>query len=123
MKNTRINMNLTIDQTEDVKIIKIRTQKINSENSPDLKAKLLIESQLVIKALIIDLEEVKSIDSSGVSALLLANRQLSPFEIPVYLTGLNPQVTFLLNILNLNNVFILKNTVSDAISEIQNTVN
>lgn len=122
MEITRTNMNLTIDHIENVKIIKIRTQKINSENSPDLKAKLLIESQRDIKALIIDLEEVKSIDSSGVSALLLANRQLSPFEIPVYITGLNPQITFLFDILNLNNVFILKSTVSDAISEIQNSI-
>lgn len=122
MENTRTNMNLTIDHIENVKIIKIRTQKINSENSPDLKAKLLIESQRDIKALIIDLEEVKSIDSSGVSALLLANRQLSPFEIPVYITGLNPQITFLFDVLNLNNVFILKSTVSDAFFEIQNTI-
>lgn len=105
LENTRINMNHIIDHIEDVKTIKIRAQNINSENSPDLKAKLLIESQPDIKALIIDLQEVKSIDSSGVSALLLDNRQLSPFEIPVYITGLKPQITFLFDILNFNNVF------------------
>ncbi|MGQ9819485.1 MAG: STAS domain-containing protein [Candidatus Kapaibacteriales bacterium] len=116
-------MNLTIDHIDDVKIIKIRTEKITSENSSDLKAKLLIESQSNIKALIIDLEEVKSIDSTGVSALLLANRQLSPFEIPVYITGLNLQITFLFDILNLNNVFVLKNTINEAMSEILNSRN
>lgn len=116
-------MNLTIEHIDNIKIVRIRAEKINSENSPDLKAKLLIESQPDIKALIVDLEEVKSIDSTGFSAFLLANRQLSPYEIPVYITGLNQQISFLFSILNLNNVFILKETIEEAISEIKSKCN
>lgn len=112
-------MNLTIEYLENIKIIKIKTSKINSENSPDLKAKLLIESQPDIKTLIIDLQEVKSIDSSGFSAFLLANRQLSPYGIPIYITGLNQQISFLFNILNLNNSFTLKSSIDEALSEIK----
>jgi len=48
---------------------------------------MLILAQPDIDALIIDLSKADAIDSSGLGALLLANRQLKDHEIPVILVG------------------------------------
>ncbi len=109
-------MNLTIEHKENFTIIYIHTDKINSENSPDLKAKLLIEAQPDIKAMLIDISQVKSIDSSGFGAFLIASRQLAQHNIPTYIVGAIPSIMHLFEILKLDRVFEFSESVESALA-------
>lgn len=111
-------MNLTIDHRGDITIVKINESKITSENSSNLKAKLLIEAQPDLRALIIDISKVETIDSSGFGAFLLANRQLREHDIPTIIVGVNEKIKYLFEILNLNQVFDFCRDVEEAMSSL-----
>ncbi len=111
-------MNLIIEHLNGFTIVRVKSNKINSENSPTLKAKLLIESQPGIKALIIDLTEVESVDSSGFSAFLLANRQLQPLNIPVAIVGVQNHIFRLFKLLRINELFHFFPTTADAVANL-----
>ncbi|MGB9771893.1 MAG: STAS domain-containing protein [Candidatus Kapaibacteriota bacterium] len=111
-------MNLTIEQNNDITIVKVNERKITSENSPKLKAKLLIEAQPNIRALIIDLSNVESIDSSGFGAFLLADRQLREHYIPTIIVGVKDNVKYLFEILKLDRVFNFSDTIEEAIESV-----
>lgn len=111
-------MNLTIDHRDDITIVKINESKITSENSSNLKAKLLIEAQPDLRALIIDISKVETIDSSGFGAFLLANRQLREHDIPTIIVGVNEKIQYLFEILNLNQVFDFCRDVEEAMSSL-----
>lgn len=111
-------MNLTIEHNNEVTILKINESKITSENSPNLKAKLLIEAQPNLRALIIDISKVETIDSSGFGAFLLADRQLREYGIPTMIVGVQESIKKLFEILKLDRVFNFYNTVDEAIGAI-----
>lgn len=111
-------MNLTIEHNDDITIVRVKEKKITSENSPNLKAKLLIEAQPNLKALIIDISKVESIDSSGFGAFLLADRQLREHGIPTIIVGVNENIKHLFEILKLDRVFNFYNTVEEALETI-----
>ncbi|MCX7908646.1 MAG: STAS domain-containing protein [Ignavibacteria bacterium] len=111
-------MNLTIEHNNEITVVRVNETKINSENSPDLKAKLLIEAQPNLKALIIDISKVESIDSSGFGAFLLADRQLREHGIPTIIVGVRDNIKHLFEILKLDRVFGFCNSVEEALETI-----
>lgn len=111
-------MNLTIEHNNDITIVKINEQKISSENSGILKAKLLIEAQPNIRALIIDISKVESIDSSGFGAFLLADRQLREHYIPTMIVGVKENIKYLFEILKLDRVFNFYSTIEEAMASV-----
>ncbi len=113
-------MNLTIEHKDNFTIVTIHSNKIDSGNSPDLKAKLLIEAQPDIKALLVDISQVESIDSSGFGAFLIANRQLASHNIPTYIVGANKSIMHLFEILKLDRVFEFSQSVESVIATMQN---
>lgn len=108
-------MNLTIEHRNEVTIIKVNENKINSENSSELKAKFLIEAQPNLKAFLIDITQVESIDSSGFGSFLLADRQLRDKNIPTIIIGANSDIIKLFEILKLDRVFVFAETIEDAL--------
>lgn len=52
----------------------LQEENLNSVVSPNLKSELVILSNEGIPSLILDLSDVKYVDSSGLSAILTANR-------------------------------------------------
>jgi anti-anti-sigma factor len=85
--------------------------------SAKFKAEILILCQPDITALVIDLSNVKAIDSSGLGALLLAHRQLKDHNIPIALIGVNENVQTLLDISQLIHLFEYYDTVDEAIED------
>lgn len=112
-------MNYTVENKDNVVIFKIEDQTIESSVSAELKAKMLILAQPDIDALIIDLSTVDAIDSSGLGALLLANRQLKEHEIPVILVGVRDFVRSLMSMTKIDEVFDFFPTVDEAIDALE----
>ncbi len=110
-------MNFSIENKDNLVIFTLKNTKLTSDISAQLKAKILIIAQPDIDALIIDLSTVEYCDSSGLGALLLANRQMSEFELPVVLCGVNEPVMQMLTISHIDPLFEFYPTVDEAISD------
>jgi anti-sigma B factor antagonist len=67
-------MNYEINKQEHYAIMTIKEEFLNSLISPELKSQLVIFFNEGIHNLILNLEHVEFVDSSGLSAILTANR-------------------------------------------------
>ncbi|MDR0926442.1 MAG: STAS domain-containing protein [Ignavibacteria bacterium] len=109
-------MNFQVETRDNYSIFTIFDETIEGKSASELKAKILLVAQPDIKALIIDLSNVKVIDSSGLGALLLAHRQLNQHKIPVILVGMQDFIKELLKITHIDELFKYSDCISDAIS-------
>lgn len=108
-------MHFTIDQKDGVTIFKLNEARLDSLNAGQLKAEFLILAQADVESLILDLSQVSYVDSAGLSALLLAERQQTAHGGDVRLVGVNENVKSLLRITQLDRIFPMYATVSEAI--------
>ena len=111
-------MKFTIDKQEKYTSFSILDENLNSILAPDLKSEFVILSNEGTTNLIFDLSAVKFVDSSGLSAILTANRlwkSLGSF----ILTGIDhPAVQRLIEISRLDSVLTIVPTISEAIDYI-----
>jgi len=108
-------MKYSVDKQEHYTVFSLKEELLNSSLAPDLKSEFVILGNEGIKNLIFDLSAVKYIDSSGLSAILTADRiwkNLGSF----ILTGLeHPDVRKLIEISRLNSVLTIIPTVSESV--------
>ncbi len=108
-------MKYSVDKQEHYTVVSLEEANLNSAIAPDLKSEFVILSNEGIKNLIFDLSAVKYVDSSGLSAILTADRiwkKLGSF----ILTGIeHPDVRKLIEISRLNSVLTIIPTVSESI--------
>jgi len=109
-------MNFTIEQDERGTIFRPKEPRLDSIVASELKAEFLILAQPDVEKLIIDLSDVEYIDSAGLSALLLARRQMSAHESDVRLVGVRPEVCSLLSLTQLDRVFGIYQTTEEALN-------
>ena len=109
-------MNFTIEQDKGATIFRPKEARLDSMISSELKAQFLILAQSDVGKLIIDLSEVEYIDSGGLSALLLARRQMVDNDGDVRLVGVRPEVQSLLSLTQLDRVFPSYATVKEALA-------
>ncbi|MCO5249079.1 MAG: STAS domain-containing protein [Chitinophagales bacterium] len=107
-------MRLDISKREFLAIITIQTDKLMSSNAPQLKSELAIIGAEGYKNLIIDLEKVDFVDSSGLSSLLMAKRMCEEAEGILCLCHINPKVQSLIKISQLEDVLNTFDSVSKA---------
>lgn len=111
-------MKYSIDKKEQYSILKLQEEKLDSPLSPSLKSEFVTLNAEGIKNIIVDLGDVKYVDSSGLSALLVGNRIYSEDGGIFILSALNDHVMKLIKISQLNNVLNLMPTVEEAIDAV-----
>ena len=111
-------MKYSIDKKEQYSILKLQEEKLDSPLSPALKSEFVTLNAEGIKNIIIDLSEVKYVDSSGLSALLVGNRIYNEDGGIFILSALNDHVLKLIKISQLNNVLNILPTVEEAIDAV-----
>jgi len=67
-------MKYSVDKKSDRTVFQLNEENLNSLLAPDLKSEFIILRNEGCRNLILDLEDVKYVDSSGLSAILTANR-------------------------------------------------
>ncbi|MBI5917513.1 MAG: STAS domain-containing protein [Bacteroidetes bacterium] len=67
-------MKYSIEKQERFAVLNLHDENLNSVVAPNLKSELVILSNEGVPNLILDLSDVKYVDSSGLSAILTANR-------------------------------------------------
>jgi anti-sigma B factor antagonist len=92
----------------------IKERKLDVVVSPDLKGEFILLCRPTLKSLIVDLSEVEFCDSSGLSALLIADRQMREHGGAVKLVGVHKKVLSLLKISQLDKVFTIFDSIAKA---------
>ena len=111
-------MKYTADKQENYCVITLEEENINSLLAPHLKSEFVIIKNEGAKNLILNLEKVKFVDSSGLSAILTANR-LWAEQGSFIVTGVqNENVKKLFSISRLDTVLTIIPTVSESIDYI-----
>ncbi|MEM7658522.1 MAG: STAS domain-containing protein [Bacteroidota bacterium] len=95
-------------------IIKVLAEKVDSRIAPQLKTEFVNLVTQGARNLILNLEEVKYIDSSGLSSILVANRSCSGGGGVLVITGVNPHVNKLFQISQLTTVLNISPTLEEA---------
>jgi anti-anti-sigma factor len=86
-------------------VLKIKERKLDSSISPELKGEFLILCKPKVESLVVDLADVEFCDSSGLSALLIADRKMKEHGGSVKLINVHKKVASLLKISMLDRVF------------------
>jgi anti-anti-sigma factor len=109
-------MKYRIDKQEQYAILTLDEENLNSTIAPQLKSDLIFISQEGVRNLILDLSNVRYVDSSGLSAILTGHRQWKAQNGTFVLAGpLNPVVLKLIEISRLETILNIIPTVSESI--------
>lgn len=95
-------------------VIKLLEEKLDSRISPKLKAEFVNLHALGTRNLILNLSEVKYVDSSGLSAILAANRLCMGEDGVLVIAHVNPHVAKLVEISHLDTVLDILPTEIEA---------
>ena len=111
-------MKYTIDKKENYTIITIDEKKLDTSIAPDLKSEFVKLNAEGINNLILDLNNVKYTDSSGLSSILIANRLCNSSNGLLIMTGLQDHVMKLITISKLESVLNILPSVEEAIDRV-----
>ncbi len=107
-------MNLQIEKNDKYTIVKLQAEKLDGNMAPILKSELVILNTDGVKNIIIDLSSARYCDSSGLSAILVANRLCKSCNGTFVLTGLQEPVKKLISISQLDTILNIALNLADA---------
>jgi anti-sigma B factor antagonist len=111
-------MNYFIDKQEHYAVMRLEEKNLNSIIAPDMKSEFVILFNEGIKNLILDLSNVEYVDSSGLSAILTADR-IWKREGSFILTGIqHTNVKKLIEISRLDTVLTIVPTLDESVDYI-----
>lgn len=110
------SMKFEVTKNGDATILSLKERKLDASISPSLKAEfLLLCKPSVTERLIVDMEKVDSCDSSGLGALLIADRAMKEHGGEVRLVHVHKKVMSILKISQLDRVFQIHESLSSAL--------
>lgn len=114
-------MNFEIKKENGITVFKLNEKRFDTSISGLLKGEftLLIKVEGVEK-LILDLSEVESCDSSGLSAILVANRIITSSGGSMRLASPSEKVLTLIKITQLDRVLTVCSSVDEALADLKN---
>jgi anti-anti-sigma factor len=95
-------------------LIKVDSDRLDTNNAPELKSKLVAVNSEGEKNIILDMSKCSYCDSSGLRSILVANRLCEDSIGTFVLCGLQPDVENLINISMLHTVLLITKTVNEA---------
>ncbi|MBL7967530.1 MAG: STAS domain-containing protein [Prolixibacteraceae bacterium] len=108
-------MDFEIIKIEDYTLIKVLSDRLDTNVAPDLKSELVVLNSNGEKNIILDVTQCTYCDSSGLSAILVANRLCEDAIGTFILTGLQADVEQIIRISMLHTVLIITKTVEEAV--------
>ncbi|OFY03804.1 MAG: anti-anti-sigma factor [Bacteroidetes bacterium GWF2_33_16] len=109
-------MEFKIEKLEKYTLIQVMEEKLDTNVAPSLKSELVLISGKGEKNIILDLSSCRYCDSSGLSAILVANRLCKNANGTFVLTGLNEAVDRLITISQLDTVLNIAYSVEEAVA-------
>ena len=109
-------MNFTYSNKERFTHLHINVEKLDASNANELKELLHQLSKLSIHNLLFDFSNTKYCDSSGLSAVLQANRLCKDTNGKFCIAVPQPNVLKMIQIAQLDKVLSIKDTIEEAIA-------
>jgi anti-sigma B factor antagonist len=107
-------MNLNLEKINDINVLTIQEERIDAHNSGELKEYLLQMIEGGENQIIIQLEHVRFIDSSGLGALLSGNKHIIAKSGKLALANIQKQVLSMFELTRLNRVFEIYADLNEA---------
>ncbi len=113
-------MKYSVDRRENYTIFSLQEENLNSLIAPELKADFILLQSEGIRNFVLDLSQVNFVDSSGLSAILTANRLWKGNTGTFVLTGIvNPNVKKLIEISRLDSILAIAPNMANAVEHIR----
>ena len=112
-------MEFKIEKLGNHTLIQVLEEKLDTHIAPTLKSELVLISGNGEKNIVLDLSKCRYCDSSGLSAILVANRLCKNANGVFVLTGLNDAVERLITISQLDTVLNIAATIEEAVGMIE----
>ena len=113
-------MNFEVKKDEDITIFKLNEARLDTNISGLLKGEFTMLLKVEgAKKFILDLSSVESCDSSGLSAILVANRILNSTNGQMRIASPSAKVYSLIKITQLDSFLPVCNSVEEAYSELK----
>lgn len=111
-------MDFTVTQENGTATVQVNVERLNASNAAGLKAELVLLNKGSINNIIIDMSKTKYCDSSGLSAILVANRLCKDTNGMFVLCGLQTNVKMMIEIAQLDKVLNIVATKEEALAQI-----
>jgi anti-sigma B factor antagonist len=108
-------MNLKTEKIGLVMVLVIREERLDAHNSEELKLEVNRLFESGTKDLLVDLKEVRFIDSSGLGVLVSAFKNAATHQGSIKLCSLQSQVKSMFELTRLHRVFDIHQTVDEAL--------
>lgn len=112
-------MNFETTHNKNEAVVKTKVDKLDASNASELKAEITLLNKQGVNNIVIDMAQTKYCDSSGLSAILMANRLCKDTNGHFALCGLQESVLKLVQIAQLDKVLIIKEDQNAALQEIR----
>ncbi len=110
-------MNLNTKKINDFNVVTVEDERIDAHNSADLKAYILQMIDQGENRIIVKLERVRFIDSSGLGALLSGHKHMVAKSGRFALTNIQQQVLSMFELTRLNRVFEIYANINEVTNE------
>ncbi len=111
--------NFTSEHKGKIAIVHSNVDKLDSTNSPELKSLFIHLNNGSKNKLVLDLGSTKYCDSSGLSAILIANRLCKDTNGSFSIANVQSNVLKLIQIAQLDKVLDIHNDVDSAVSKLK----
>ena len=106
-------MNLTEEKLNEVYVLYVKNERIDAHNSSDLKDYILHMIEQGKVNIVVQLEQVRFVDSSGLGALLSGFKHAEAKSGKLSLSNLQTQVLSMFELTRLNRVFEIHTDLKD----------
>jgi anti-sigma B factor antagonist len=113
-----MNQPFVVERSERYSLIRLHAEKLDTMVAPALKSELVVLNADGVRNLIIDLSETRYCDSSGLSAILVANRLCKNANGVLVITGLQEPVKKLIAISQLDSILKITVDITSAIDRL-----
>ena len=108
-------MKFSLVKKDRYSVLRLEEENLNSLLAPDVKSEFVFLRNEGVKNLILDMSQVKYVDSSGLSAILTANRLWNGFGAFVMTNVSHPAVQKLIEISRLQTILNIVPTLSESV--------
>lgn len=108
-------MNMKLEQSGKAMVVVVKEERLDAHNAEHLKQELGRLFDAGTTSVVVDLKEVRFIDSSGLGALVSGFKNASSRQAELKLSSLQNQVKSMFELTRLHRVFDIYQTVDEAI--------
>ncbi len=113
-----MNEPFNVEKNDRYTLIRVQAEKLDSTVSPALKSELVVLNSDGVRNIIIDMTQSRYCDSSGLSAILVANRLCKNANGTFVICGLQEAVRKLISISQLDSILHITTDLPNAIDAV-----